>query len=685
MKHRLTAGLLALSLLCTPAAGAVQMLTAAAEETAPTSGTCGENVTWKFEESTGTLTISGTGAMTDYNFGDQFYPDWYSYHLPVSSVIIENGITSIGDEAFFNCSSLTGIIISDGVTSIGEYAFFACTSLTGITIPDSMTYIGGNAFKETPWFTAKREENPLVVVNGILIDGTTCSGDITIPDNVTSIGDIAFSCCYDLTDITIPDSVTSIGYGAFTSCYGLTDITIPNSVTSIGNYGFNDCDGLTEINIPDSVTSIGYGAFSDCTSLTDITFLNPDCEIVSSSDTICNRKDNNYNAIFTGTIHGYTNSTAQSYAEKYGYTFASLDGTPDTPDVPTSGTCGENVTWEFDESTGTLTILGTGAMKDYYDDENDTVPWNNSKSEIKFVIIEDGVMSIGNNAFSYCTSLTGITIPDGVTSIGNNAFSYCTSLTEIIIPDSVTSIGDEAFESCESLTDITIPDSVTSIGDDAFVCCFSLTEITIPDSVTSIGNWAFHLCSSLTEITIPDSVTSIGDSAFSNCTSLTSVTIPDGVMSIGEGAFRNCENLTEITILNSDCEIYETSDTITNGWDEDYNDFFTGTVHGYANSTAQTYAEKYGYTFESLGDAPAVLPGDVSGNGEIDASDAADLLIALANIGAGEASGLTAAQEKAADVNGDGALDAGDAAVILQYTAYLGSGGTGTMEEFLNA
>ena len=244
------------------------------------SGSCGENVTYSFVESTGTLTISGTGAMTKYNSSNR---PWYNYRSSIKKVVINNGVTSIGDYAFYGCTGLTSITIPNSVTSIGYQAFFFCKRLTSITIPNSVTTIGSNAFSYCEGLTS-----------------------ITIPNSVTSIGDYAFLECTGLTSInvaednlnyasvdgvlynkdkntlitcpmgktgsiTIPNSVTSIGDGAFEWCTGLTSITIPNSVTSIGDAAFADCTGLTSVTIPNSVTSIGYAAFSECTGLTSMT------------------------------------------------------------------------------------------------------------------------------------------------------------------------------------------------------------------------------------------------------------------------------------------------------------------------------------------------------------------------------------------------------------------------------
>ena len=217
----------------------------------------------------------------------------------------------------------------------------------------------------------------------------------------------------------------------------------------------------------------------------------------------------------------------------------------------------------------------------YTKDGTTLIQYAIGKKALEF-IIPDGVTTIGDYAFSYCSSLTSVVIGDSLTTIGKDAFEWCESLTSVVIGDSVTSIGASAFSMCYSLTSIEIPDSVTTIGGSAFEYCESLTSVVIPDSVTTIGVSAFYYCSSLTsievdenniayksidgnlytkdgttliqyaigkaatEFVIPDGVTTIGDYAFS-CSSLTGIVIPDSVTSIGEDAFYYSTNLTSIT------------------------------------------------------------------------------------------------------------------------------------------
>ena len=579
-----------------------------------------DNLTWTLDAD-GTLTISGTGAMKDY--------DYYNNPSPASQkkdsvkkVVIEDGVTSIRNSAFYDCNSLTSITIPNSVTSIGAYAFSncyyltnitipnsvtsienyafrSCSSLTSITIPDSVTSIGKLAFYSCDSLTSITISNSVTSIEERAFAYCSRLTSITIPDSVTSIGEAAFAGCSSLTSITIPDSVTSIGEYAFQSCSRLTSITIPDSVTSIGAYAFSDCWDLTSITIPDSVTTIGESAFNACSSLTTISLscksslkrsdFGKQADLVSYTSHTLNKTEAK---AATCTENGNKEYWTCEHCKKY---FLSDDANPETakaveqsecmipaiqhknattrgaskPDGTKPGYSGDrycpdcdtivekgytywnedNLTWKL-YADGTLNISGAGAMKDY-DYDNNPSPASQKKDSVKKVVIEDGVTSIGNSAFFYCTSLTSITIPNSVTSIEPYAFYNCNSLTSITIPNSVTSIGNFAFSDCSSLTSTTIPDSVTSIGNYAFAYCEGLTSITIPDSVTSIGAYAFSYCSSLTSITIPDSVTSIGNGAFDNCSSLTSITISDRVTSIKPYAFSYCSSLTSITIPNS--------------------------------------------------------------------------------------------------------------------------------------
>ena len=224
----------------------------------------------------GTLTISGTGNMPDFsiNVNNRTTAPWDSQRDKIKTVVIKDGVTSIGKYAFFWCSGLTSITIPNSVTSIGEHAFANCSGLTSITIPNSVTSIGDGAFSSCSGLTSIAIPNSVTSIgNGAFLG---CSGltSITIPNSVKSIGNQTFWLCSGLTSITIPNSVTSIGNETFWLCSGLTSVTIPNSVTSLGKFAFYGCSGLTSITIPNSVTNIEKSAFLGCTGLTSITIPN---------------------------------------------------------------------------------------------------------------------------------------------------------------------------------------------------------------------------------------------------------------------------------------------------------------------------------------------------------------------------------------------------------------------------
>ncbi len=556
------------------------------------SGSYGTDVTWKL---TGipdnyTLTISGTGAMVDYSkSSDRPWTDDANEIKDakgIKTVVIGNGVTSIGGYAFSYCSGLASVTIPASVTSIGNYAFSGCSGLTSIEIPSNVTSIGTRAF-------------------------FGCSGltSIEIPSNVTSIGQSAFNRCSGLTSVTIPAGVTSIGDYVFNDCSNLATITvetsntvynsrngcnaiietssnkliagcknttIPASVTSIGNYAFYGCSGLTSVTIPASVTSIAYSAFFGCSGLATVTVYAPSCTLGFNAFSACGNLKNIY--VFSDLVDDYK-AAWSAYANKI---------TAMTPVA--SGTCGketpEDVTWRLEGEAGhyRLIISGSGEMADYI--YLNTRPWHNYSENIKTIVIENGVTSIGECAFCECNGLTSISIPASVTSIGESAFLNCSNLTTVTIPASVTSIGNYAFGYCSALTSIEIPASVTTIGEEAFNNT-ALTSIEIPASVTSIGNGVFNDCEKLTSITvaegnanysndtngalfnkdkttlikypkgnnaasyeIPTSVTSIGEKAFAGCEDLETVTLPASVTSIGDYAFSGT-GLTSIEISDN--------------------------------------------------------------------------------------------------------------------------------------
>ena len=236
-------------------------------------------------------------------------------------------------------------------------------------------------------------------------------------------------------------------------------------------------------------------------------------------------------------------------------------------DSVASGTCGadgDNLTWALD-SAGTLTIQGSGEMRDYKEiyksgTSISNAPWGEHREAIQQVVIS-GASNIGEYAFYRCTNLSAVSFAESskLESIGQCAFDNCTSLANITLPDSVTSIGNSAFSDCTSLTNITLPDSVTSIGNSMFYGSTSLTEIMIPARVTSIGTSAFSHCTSLTTVNFAENskLTNIGQQAFYGCTSLANITIPAGVTSIGHWAFHSCIGLTDvyITDINAWCRI----------------------------------------------------------------------------------------------------------------------------------
>ena len=631
------------------------------------SGSCGDNLTWELDAE-GTLTISGTGDMWDYTWqektpwassyssikevilknsvtsiGEYAFSDCSS----LTSVTIPNSVTSIGEYAFSGCSSLTSVTIPNGVTSIEHGAFSSCSSLTSVIIPNSVTSIETGAFYHCTGLTNVTIPNSVTHIGNYAFRGCSSLTSVTIPNSVTSIGDAVFNGCKGLMSITIPNGVTSIGDGAFCGCSSLTSVIIPNSVTSIGRDAFCDCSSLTSVKIPNSVTYIGMYAFCGCSSLTSVTIPNSVTYIRTyafagcsslTSVTIPNSVNIIGNSAFSGCSSLTSVAIPNSVTHIENYAFRGCSSLTSVT-IPNSVThIGSKAFCDCSSLTSvaipnSVTSIGNSAfdycnnLKEVY--ITDIAAWCKIVFEVypsnplyyahnlyvngtlvTDLVIPDGVASIGNGAFIHCSNLTSVTIPNSVTSIGHNAFSSCSSLTSVIIPNSVTSIGNNAFGYCNNLKEVHITDIATWCKINFGLCCSAnplyyahnlyvngilVTDLVIPDDVTSIKPNAFCGYTG-SSVMIPNSVTSIGEYAFSGCSGLTSVTIPNSVTSMGSKVFYGCDNLTALAMLNPECEIYEDKDTLGSPTQT--------TIYGYIDSTAQDYAEKYGYTFKTLDQCP---------------------------------------------------------------------------------
>lgn len=444
----------------------------------------------------------------------------------VQAVYIPDGIKSIPDSAFKNCSSLETINLPNSVTEINDYAFEGCKSLMNITLPDNLSYLAGTSFSggedyENIVFTHKGKKYTYENSMDLYILINYCDG-MQIRNRVL------IDTLEDITEAVIPDGVTGIADGAFKNRKNLKSVTIPNSVTEIGNYAFNYCTSLRSVVIPDSVTAIGYGAFDSCTSLTSVTIPNSITEIDSD------------------TFGGSKNVVVTYKGKRYNYEHLS-DWLVDAI--------------KFDESG---MVIEYGVLKAV-------------SRELTEVVIPNNVTKIqgyswGINstipAFSGCTSLTRVTIPNSVTEIEQDTFKDCTSLTSVTIPDSVTKIGYGAFSGCTSLSSVTIPDSVTKIEQDTFEDCTSIKatykgktynygQILKLYNVINSGSESGMLIENgvlksvsktLSEVVIPEGVTKISGEAFADCTGLTSVTIPSSVNDIDDDIFKDAKYLGNITL-----------------------------------------------------------------------------------------------------------------------------------------
>lgn len=548
---KLTALFLALA-LC------VGLMPAASAADAPVNGNCGENVTWSFDAASGTLTIEGTGVMDDYEAAYDYDigayvtdAPWYGYADEITSAVIGEGVTNIGRNAFFFCTSLTSVDIPSTVTSIGDDAFSECGALASAELPESLVSIGANAFYNCtslksiaiPESVVGIGEEAFSACSGlesVVLDANIASLEygvfmlctslksIAVPPSVTSIGDYAFFGCSSLAEVSIPSGVTEIGDNAFWSC-AFSSFELPPHVTRIGGMAFSNCTNLTSIHIPESVTSIGSGAFYGCSSLAEVT------------------GGENVTEIEEG-IFENTQVTSPSGFIIFGSTLVDYVGEGGDVVIP----------------DGITTVSGSAFYEEH--------------TTVNSVVFPEGVETLGSNLFNGAHELTSVTLPASLKTIEGAAFYSCMKLSDIYYggtPEqwreiSVGVSNDEIFDTTIHFADGTsavaselgAPEGVilwqfsegtgkmTVSGsaemedfryrnDPGRANCGLVTELVIEDGVPNIGDYAFAGFSQITSVTIPDSVKSIGTGAFAGCTSLETIYIGSGVTEMGTDIFQS--------------------------------------------------------------------------------------------------------------------------------------------------
>ncbi len=402
---------------------------------------------------------------------------------------------------------------------------------------------------------------------------------VIISEGITDISEGLFSRCINLVEVLLPNSLITIGTTAFANCTSLKSIIIPSSIKYISEGTFYGCSALISVIIPDTIKYIDIWAFVD-TSLETVHFLGTEAdwnnisfdeienqELADSEKHFCEEKEAIAPSCVPGHLAGWYCKDCAGYVvsgdeidaitehkyndellcsvcgEKCKHEKIYISG---CGECKRTDVCGENLTWTLDEN-GTLTISGTGEMANPWD--TDGLPWLNEPSEIKRVVIEEGVTTIGSEVFYGCTNLTDVTIPNTVTRLYARVFYGCTSLESITMPDSITTVSSSIFSGCTNLTDVKLSASITTIEPYMFSGCTGLKTITIPENIDTIDRSAFSGCTNLESVIIEGINTSIiGDYNFEDCENLKHIIKPGGVRGLPTYSFSGCKSLTSIEI-----------------------------------------------------------------------------------------------------------------------------------------
>lgn len=504
------------------------------------SGTCGENLVYNFTYADKVLRISGSGNMS--NYADTQAP-WEEYRDSIKSVVLDDEVTSVGQNAFVMCYFLSTVTLGTKVASIDKTAFAYCSRLTGVTIPASVKYIGQRAFLYCAGLAAL--DMPGVTTIDSYAFAYTGVSQVSFT-SLVHLGDYAFISCTRLTTISIPQSVTEIKEMAFSGCCNLTgELRIP-AVKQIGTYAFCDCIMLTKIVIGDGVTSIGNCAFYNCNGVTSVDIGKNTATIGMLAFYNCTR--------LAGTVT--IGDSVTSIGEGAFYRCFNIKEVH----IGSSTTVISDRAFTYCTSM-TEVVISSGNKA--YKSVNGTIFQDPifvfcPAGKTGAFTIPDSVTTIHRYAFYECVHLTSITIQNGVEIIENDAFFHCASLREIVLPGSMKRIESNAFDRCHSLVEVTIPKSVTFVDPTTFFVCLNMTTINVhPENAfyKSIDGVIFtktgeilhkYPCGKQGSYIIPDSVSEIAEYGFYEAERLHSVVIPKSVTRIGTYAFGHCYSLADV-------------------------------------------------------------------------------------------------------------------------------------------